>query len=181
MDSSKFDYAGYYLIVLTQLLSKRLEIISRILHDCWSLYIVNVHILSKLEQTSDIALYTYFPFDHMGCEQVNPVVINSYINESFYKPIDLFPNKFNNMHNCKIIVAALDFPPYTIVTKNMDDNYVFGGIEGNILQIIGQQMNFSLIINSVSLNYQEPDVLFEMVSILTIYLMEEFGNLVQIV
>lgn len=164
MNASTFDYAGFYLIVLTESMPDQFEVISKILHDCWSLYIVNVNVLCISKDDSDVAMYTYFPFDKMGCEQVNPVVVNGFVNNVFIRPVDLYPNKFRNMHNCKVIVAAMDFPPYTIVTKDDDDNYVLSGIEGNILQLIAQRMNFSLEINSVSLSYDQPDILFEMVS-----------------
>lgn len=152
---SVFNYSGHYLIVLTETTTGRtFDVVSQILSDCWSLYIVNVYILTSSDvRQSTATLYTYFPFAAGYCERVHPIVVNYYTNDSFVMPLHVFVDKFRNMHKCSVIGLISNYPPFTILTKNSnaslgnrDGMYRVDGIEGMLINELADFMNFTFTI-----------------------------------
>lgn len=155
MDDSIFDYAGYYLIVLTQYSSKseQSEVVLKILSDCWSKYIVNVNIIAPFETYAKAIIYTYFPFTQSHCEQVIPVDVNFFINNSLTNNSQIFADKLENMHKCEIIVSLAQFQPFTIVKWKPNGDYLIDGIDGHILGVISDMMNFTTTVKYITEGY----------------------------
>lgn len=127
------------------------ETIKRILEDCWSLYIVNAIILTPTEDYETILMYTYFPYTREHCEKVKPIVYDYFENGTFVRNATIFPEKFGNLFRCPLKIATYNYPPYVMLTERSNDTYI-DGIEGVILRVISQRLNFTTLIVPSSLN-----------------------------
>lgn len=148
MASGDFDYQGYYIIVLTELYDDyevRYREIKKIFEDLWSDYIINVNIVQvSIQELSKCSLLTYFPYTETFCEEVHPVVINTYnIESGFEKQTSVFPNKMKNLYQCPITAAIFEIPPFVMI----DENSFFGirGFDGIFLHQLSQRMNFTFL------------------------------------
>lgn len=148
-DDTLFDYTGYYTIVLTETRRDQYIIISKVLNDCWSVYITNVVIVASMgsESYSRSAIYTYFPYTVYHCEAVAPVILNYFISNSFQYNIDHFPDKLKNMHKCPLTVVTHNVTPFMILYRNEHGaGYRTDGIDGITFRVLSQQLNFTPII-----------------------------------
>lgn len=146
-----YDYAGFYTIVLTEHSDDCEETINKILEDCWSLYMANIIVLTPTEDYEIILMYTFFPFTSEHCEHVKPIVYDHFENGTFVRNASIFPEKFGNLFRCVLKIATYNFPPYVMLTKRSNDTYI-DGIEGVILRVISQKLNFTTIFIPSSLN-----------------------------
>lgn len=165
IDNYRFDYSGYYLVVLRDASSNQQQIIENIMNDFWSIYIVNVNILASNENDTEVKMYTYFPFAASQCEQAIPIVINHYANLSFSHPVE-FPDKFRNMHECRVTAVTLPFEPYVILKQFANGSSILHGIEITVLKAIATHLNFTASISHISKQsvYSEMDkIAFHMV------------------
>lgn len=166
-NATMFNYSGHYLIVLTERHTNESRVIKRILSDCWSIYLVNVYILVSSDvHQSTATLYTYYPFMAGHCEHVHPVAVNYYANNSFSLALQVFDDKFRNMHKCKIIVLMSHYPPFTVV-RNLSSGrgVAMGGIEGKLLREMSHSMNFSLQLLYVPPTLGYGELILDMVNV----------------
>lgn len=142
MTTGRFNFQGYYLIVMTKSFDEN-QVQTRILEDLWSSYIVNVNVVQMSTRSKDQCdLFTYFPYSEIYCEEVHPVVLSTYHNgKGFNNVARWFPNKMQNLYQCPISVAIFSNPPF-IVLQNSDS---IGGIDGFLLQALSKQMNFTFV------------------------------------
>lgn len=123
---------------------------TEILHLCWSEYLVNAIVVwppiewHRNEQV--IPIYTYFPYDSMHCERVQPVLWNYVQNGRFGYERNLFPSKLNQMYKCPVSFAIIDFYPYTIGTKFANGSIAYDGIDITVSQALASQLNFTRIV-----------------------------------
>lgn len=144
-----FDYTGYYTIVLTESRRDQYVIISKILNDCWSLYITNVIVVVSMSTESDSrsAIYTYFPYTIFHCETVAPVILNYFIKNTFIYKIDHFPDKLKNLYKCPLTVVTHNVTPFMILYQDeKSKGYRTEGIDGITFRVLSQQLNFTPII-----------------------------------
>lgn len=147
MTSEMFDLNGLYLIVL--LSDNNIDSMSeikRILNDCWSRHITKVNVLLPTQNHDGIVLYTYYPFNAKFCEQVKPIVYNSYTNGSFVERKPHYPQKFSNLHRCPLRVSTFDLSPHMMLTDCGNGTFYTDGIEGITLRVLSQRMNFTPIV-----------------------------------
>lgn len=157
MDAAAFDFSGYYLILLADFSSNRLDAVARIFRDCWSLHITNTNVLVLNDDESDAAIYTYFPFKPTRCDNIMPVLIEGYANRNHKMSNDYFVDKFRNFYGCPLFVATTIHPPYTMVLKNDSGRYELEGIEANLLNSLARLMNISLIEKSIPIKVDYID------------------------
>lgn len=156
INHNRFDYSGYYLIVLRDTSSAQHETIAKILSDFWSIYIVNVNVLATNESDTQVKMYTYFPYAPSHCEQAIPIVINHYASRTFEHPLE-YPSKLNNMHGCLLIAAPLHFEPFVMYDKFENGSIALHGIEITILNEIAALLNFTVqskYANSVEIAFE---------------------------
>ncbi|XP_073831805.1 uncharacterized protein [Musca autumnalis] len=109
---------------------------------------VNVALLLQLENQT-ISLQIYYPFTAQKCHKPQTVVLNA------KKPItnlnrnELYPKKFNNFHNCTLTAALWNVPPYLVLTKYGENFNDLEGMEGLLLKILAEVLQFRL-------NYKIP-------------------------
>lgn len=142
MTSDKFDYQGYFLIVLTELPKNYLQHVKLIFENLWEILIVNVNII--FESTSGEAqLFTYFPFTKNYCAEVHPVLWKSFKNGTFNSRNFFYPQKSGDLFNCPVKVVSFDCPLMTIVYKD-DGNHIYSEIDGLILLMLAERMKFKI-------------------------------------
>lgn len=144
MNYKTFDYSGYYLVVLAgdHQAVQREAIIDDILHAAWSKYLTNVNVVAARDNETDSDVYTYFPFSSGRCEMVKPVILPQ--NDKIF-----FPDKFKNMHRCQVLVTPIEFIPYLIFNRSSDGRYTLAGIEGQLMDLLANFFNFTLVIRHV--------------------------------
>lgn len=145
-----FDYRGFYLIALVIYDRDQYSQMKRILEKMWAIYITRVNvILRQYKNENEAVMFTYYPFSPFYCEQVHPVVHNYFIDTNFTMNNEHFPRKTKNLHKCPIKVAAFNVPPYMILTKLQNGSYHTDGIEGILLRVLSQRMNFTVDVDIV--------------------------------
>lgn len=144
----KYDYSGYYLLILTAPRPVFSRTLQQMFIDLWAYNIVNVVLVtSNMEghdSAQDIALFTYFPYVEHHCEHVHPVLLHRLAPFSKLDPsVDLFPPKLSNFHGCPIRIAAVDYPPYTMIESVAGGRQRLRGMEGDMLNMIATLLNFT--------------------------------------
>ena len=137
-----YDFQGFYIIVITQ----RENSLKRIFEDLWSNYITNANVFTlDSNNLNEVNIFTYFPFTQYYCEQVEPILYNTYTIESGFKmSLTYFPKKVSNMYGCPVKFATFDFPPFSIIKTNDKGIIKLGGLDGILIKCISKQMNFTL-------------------------------------
>uniref|UniRef100_A0A3F2ZEM3 Putative ionotropic receptor ligand binding domain-containing protein n=1 Tax=Phlebotomus papatasi TaxID=29031 RepID=A0A3F2ZEM3_PHLPP len=149
VSKESFDFTGYYTVVLTNIERNYTDVVGKILHDCWNMYIINVNIVTYDPYNAKRAyMLTYFPYSPTHCGQVKPVITGVFEQETFRKNLTIFPEKVNNFHGCNLTVGTFQFEPYMIIIPLGHDRYHFSGFEGILTSVMSQRLNFSLILKT---------------------------------
>lgn len=113
----------------------------------FELYIVNadVIVLNPDKRDEEALLYTFFPFEENNCGIINPILWNTFRNKTFIHKKNFFPKKLKNLNKCPIKIATIDTPPFMTVIKT-NNNYSVDGIDGQLLSLLSQRMNFTSVI-----------------------------------
>lgn len=143
-----FDYQGFYLIVLTTHSDEQYQIMANIFEDLWTEYIINVNIIWLApENDNEAMMYTYFPFTSFYCGKAVPIQLNQFRFGNWLHAGGFFPDKVSNLHGCALTVATVSSPPFMILDKKSDDVNYTDGIDGIVLRVLSQRMNFSVIVS----------------------------------
>ncbi|KAM7348601.1 uncharacterized protein ACRADG_007878 [Cochliomyia hominivorax] len=138
------DYSEFYLIVLYSSSKTPENEIQQIFDYCWYYYTVNVALLLQPEKgEKPILLYTYFPFTPKTCHQAELQIINQ--NKSILELThdELYPDKFHNFHNCALIAALWNVPPY-LTLPNSKYSEDMEGMEGFLLKLLAEVLSFQI-------------------------------------
>lgn len=146
MTVDTYEYVGYYTVVLTQHYTDAQETIRKILGDCWSLYIANAIVLAPSEDYQIVYIFTYFPYTPEHCEHVEPVINDYFVNGSCTRNATIFPDKLQNLHKCPLKMSLYDFPPFMMLKPLPNESYYIDGIEGTIIRVLSQRLNFTPIV-----------------------------------
>lgn len=144
MDLDLFDYEGFYLIVVTTNIENYILESKKILEDCWLKYIVNANVMIKSPKMEKVFMLTYFPWNRYYCEKIHPVHLENYDSSVWNNGLDFFPDKTANFHKCPIKVATFETKPFMSVKRLKDGKILLGGLEGNMLNLLADILNFSL-------------------------------------
>lgn len=112
MTTETYDFAGYYMVIMTKHSEDCHQIVRKIFQDLWTLYIANAILLIPTEDYDTILLYTFFPFNPSRCEIVEPVITDYFENRTFAINATLFPKKFQNFYKCSLKISTYNVPPY---------------------------------------------------------------------
>lgn len=145
MNPEEFSYPGYYLIVLTKFKNKFGIDVSTIFEDMWSEGILNANILLKPDESNrEVQMLTYNPFQYSSCGSPRAFVINFFRNESFIWKGLYFQEKDKNLHSCPLVITTFKSPPYMMIEEMPDGSFFTDGVDGTILRVLSQKMNFSV-------------------------------------
>lgn len=145
----KYDYSGYYLMILTAPQAIDTQTLQKMFSDLWTSNIVNVVLVmtnhKKYDDSRETLLYTYFPYVENECEHAHPVLLHRLSPfTTLHSSVELYPPKLSNFHGCPIRIAAFDYPPYTILESDGSNPRKLRGMEGDMLQMISTVLNFTI-------------------------------------
>lgn len=140
MSKLAFPRSGYYLIVFENATSADLRMIFK---NLWDLYIHNINVLSR-DRTQQLTISTFVPFSDFGCNKTDAISFSEFKNGSFnYRPRYFFPNKFTNLHGCKIKVTTFEsLAPAVMKHDYPNGSYYLFGRDVNIFTTLSQELNF---------------------------------------
>ncbi|XP_011193650.1 uncharacterized protein LOC105219304 [Zeugodacus cucurbitae] len=144
------DFSEFYLIAMPPVTNHLLLMseLKAIFDYCWRHYILNVDVLVEVNGTG-VELYTYFPFSPQRCKSTVPIQLNRGKSITELSATALFPDKVRNFHGCTITAVLWDVPPYISLPKREQGELQFGGLEGELLNLLIAELN-------IDLNYTTP-------------------------
>ncbi|CRK97644.1 CLUMA_CG011029, isoform A [Clunio marinus] len=147
----KFDYQGFYLIVITNYADEQYQVAKKIFNYLWKEFITNVNVIWMPDESENEAIvFTYFPFSQFFCGKVHPMKLNHYRDGNWLQNYsDFFPKKLYNLHNCTLTVAVASSPPFMILKDDTDGKLSIDGIDAKLLKELSNQMNFNINIVQV--------------------------------
>ncbi|KAG5675518.1 hypothetical protein PVAND_005414 [Polypedilum vanderplanki] len=144
ISSYDFEFQGFFLIILTTYSYEQYTVMSNIFAFLWNEYITNVNIVWETSENEAI-MYTYFPYTNFYCGKSIPVQLNQF---SFGKWLQnhssIFPEKMTNLHRCPLSAAIVLTGPFMSLLNVSNDTVNPDGIDGVLLRVISQRMNFTL-------------------------------------
>lgn len=135
------------MIVITKYSKTQYSEMLKIFEALWSKYIVNANVImqSAMGNENEALMFTYYPFTEYFCQEVHPIILNHFVDGEFTFKIDYFPNKVTNLYLCPIKVATFNNIPFMRLIKRADGSgYDLGGIDGTLLRVLSQKMNFTV-------------------------------------
>lgn len=141
---------GFFILIYTGFEPERLVTIRNIFRRLFFLYVVNVNVMMMVGKYAYV--YTYYPFTARKCHSPQPELLLSFrgieSNPNFVLKKGLFGSKVANMHGCPLSVISWDYPPFIFVKKDPKTGAfrTIHGIEGSVISLLSQQMNFSIYI-----------------------------------
>ncbi|RZF35805.1 hypothetical protein LSTR_LSTR009221 [Laodelphax striatellus] len=148
----KINYRSQFLIVWTQPDARLIEV-QKTFDDFWGFEIVKVASLVEMKYGS-IFLYTYYPYTATRCSDAGPpILLDSWDTKtkSFLKKADIFASKkVSNLQKCNLLCSGTHNPPDSIVIKNGENEYEFGGIGGMIFKFTANHLNFTPVVTRIS-------------------------------
>ncbi|KAG5683339.1 hypothetical protein PVAND_012625 [Polypedilum vanderplanki] len=122
----------------------------KVFNEFWkfSIYNVNIIILSAENCEDHIKMLTFMPFSSHGCSNLIPITINKFYcnNHSWsYHNEQVFPQKFKNLFECPIKVSTFNLPPSIIVDKGENGtSHRLRGHEIELLNGLSEMLKFKL-------------------------------------
>lgn len=144
---TNFSFQKYFMIVMAIEVGDPITLCQRIFNDLWTKYIVNVDIVLKRQNDSKIALYTYFPFEKNNCELPIVKLLAEHQNDGKFNLSNYYPSKGLNFRGCPLILATANYPPFLVMNKSGSDSSDLGGIDGNIVKLLAETLNFKIILD----------------------------------
>lgn len=137
--------ASFIVVLYGHVLNQSL--LQKLLDFAWKFYILKFLVITKSNFQQNIDIFTYSPFTYGNCGKSIAIHWNTFNkNMGFYfntrKP---FFDALHNMNNCPLIYAAYGAPPFIYFDNS---NKVFG-IEGKMIKMLGELMNFTIILKKV--------------------------------
>lgn len=152
MTHLNFNHQGLYLIVITRVDYGIYKTMEHIFSDLWSEFIVNVNIVwMPLENDNEILMFTYFPYNEFYCGSIAPIIINQFVDNNWTLAVrGYFPDKMRNLHGCVLSIATFNNPPFAMIVKEHESGQLkMDGIDGMLLHVISERMNFTIQLDIV--------------------------------
>lgn len=107
-----------------------------------TLWRANIHNVNVLQ--NDLTVATFFPFQRHNCADINPVLINRFVDEEFINStVNFFPDKVKDLRGCPINIAtANDSVPYIFVEKLDNGSFNVHGRDIKLLNTLAGVLNF---------------------------------------
>ncbi|XP_070508142.1 ionotropic receptor 21a-like [Chironomus tepperi] len=144
INPDNFDYQGHFILVL---IHGSIPEIQEIFDNLWKLQVYNVIVIFE-DDHEHLSVVTFFPFrSSTDCSNTTPVLINEFINGTFTRDLtNIFPNKMENLQQCKVRVATSDHLPPHIYTKTMiDGSKRLAGRDFELINALSETLNFKIV------------------------------------
>lgn len=144
MTKERFNFEGYYLIVLTK---GNIPEIQNIFQQLWMKFIFNVNILVE-DESELISLLTFMPFNGNVCGDTTPIKSSQFDKGSGkWEFTDFYPKKFKNLYKCPVRVGAFDTSPAVIKKTLKNGSFVLDGYDIELLKEFSKILNFTIDMN----------------------------------
>lgn len=124
----------------------------RIFNDFWKSRIPNAYVIATAKVEGDVVvkLYTFFPFKEKSCGKVNSIVVNEYRNDGYVSELNIFVDKYRNMHICPMTVMIPASNQFIYIATNEKGYGQIRGAEAKILYYLAKAMKFKLQVKPVA-------------------------------
>ncbi|XP_055522402.1 uncharacterized protein LOC129716592 [Wyeomyia smithii] len=138
-----YDTSGIFWVVLygassSRTDSDRYELVRNILESLWRKQILYVFIFLFNEEDS-VQLYSFFPYGENVCGFVEPVLLD-------WQKDRLFRSRLQQFYGCPLRVGTFENRPFIIITNDSQGHRSLSGFEGNLVNVISRQLNFSMTV-----------------------------------
>ncbi|CRK87277.1 CLUMA_CG001079, isoform A [Clunio marinus] len=144
VNSDKFTSQSFFFIVIPA--SFKIFINLETLFERFLNYgVPYVYTLTVAPNDEDAILHTYYPFSANKCSDSTPVIANYYTAKyENWTEADFFQFKVQKMFGCPLRVATFHFNPFMILKEDEDGKISVDGIEGSLLNVLSERMNFTI-------------------------------------
>lgn len=136
LDNS-FDFKKQFLVALTR--SDQDEINS-LFDFFWRKKILNVKVLYQMIGLIFVA--TYNPFTETSCSDTTPIIIDQFVNNSFFSKFHEF--EISDLKACPLRCTTFDMPPIVMFDRFANNSENIHGSDIAILQHIAKALNFKV-------------------------------------
>lgn len=147
IEGGKFDFSGFYLVVLY---NDCIENVQTIFDELWKKYIYNIYVIC--ESQSGINLLTFAPFENSSnCNDTTAKVVNKFINGKFINS-PIIVSKLRNFHGCSFKIATVTEADNLVkkIHKNGTIEYFGPGLD--MLKGVAESLNFNFNLQVMELN-----------------------------
>lgn len=138
MTADKYDFHGYYLIILTTNSTTHLN---EMFESLWCSFIYNVNILIQINNS--VKMFTFFPFNDEKCHDTKSVEVNEYSTGKWEKSSFFIP-KLRNFHKCQLKAGVYNYGPSALPTVDAKGNKSLNGSDVEILRALAELLNVDL-------------------------------------
>lgn len=144
-ESDDFDMQGFYLIVFCQPVKNFQNILETLFKRMWEYFAANVNVIISYD-SEEAFVYTYFPYTHLHCERIHPVLLGTYSITGKTSEFEYFPKKVHNLFKCPLNIAINEVPPVLSVNKMENGTILTDGPDSILLYYLANKMNFTPIL-----------------------------------
>lgn len=142
MNPEHFNYQGFYIIIISRYRNDLYEIMTKIFETLWEQFIINVNILWTPFE-GEALMFTYYPYTEFYCGKAIPIQLNQFRFGKWLTDTEFFPRKMRNLFGCQLRVATFTNAPFMIINAHEDGRVEVDGIDGTMLRVLAQKMNFN--------------------------------------
>lgn len=138
---TRFQFSGEFLFVLIDGRFAEIEDVFKVL---WNLQFVNVNIMYEDEESGEVFVETFFPFDSVKCGETTPDIINQFKNDKFVNE-PFFPEKLNDLQGCQLRVATSNQSvPYSFAELLPNGSYHLHGRDILLIEALSKALHFKI-------------------------------------
>ena len=141
--TSKFYlFRGFYLIVS---INGEIPELQRIFELMWKLQIFNVNFMFE-DESEKVVVKSFMPFDSQNCNNMAPVIINTFEGREFTKGVsEFYPEKMKKLYNCPLRFATSNnAEPYIFAKLLPNGSYSLRGRDYNLMKTLSESLNFKI-------------------------------------
>lgn len=121
--------------------------VEEILAECWTMKILNANVLIQDKKNKDtVIIYTYYPYTSKSCNDVTPIVWNTFGNGQFNEEKPIFADeKLKDFYNCPLIISIRQVPPYLNFKNSteIEGAWTINGVEGDVMNNLEHHLQFN--------------------------------------
>uniref|UniRef100_A0A182JW04 Ionotropic glutamate receptor L-glutamate and glycine-binding domain-containing protein n=1 Tax=Anopheles christyi TaxID=43041 RepID=A0A182JW04_9DIPT len=136
-----YDPSGRCLLVINTVFE--VEYLLQLMTVLWKLRIVNVVAIVQGPAGESYRAYNYHPFREGKCDQLEPILLDQFLNGRWQTLPQWYRNKLHNFNGCSIRVGTIAAKPYSMVRQEGNATVRFG-MEVSIVENIAQWFNFTI-------------------------------------
>ncbi|XP_055913554.1 uncharacterized protein LOC129947137 [Eupeodes corollae] len=137
-----------FLIILTKYPTEFSYILEEMFKLCYRYDVIDVNIITDHPEMG-VSMFTYFLYSEKVCRSCLPKLLYKF-SDGLENLEKVFPEKMNNFQKCPFKVTSRILSPFLSFNGNTSNPQPIGdwdnlyGIEGNLLKLLAQKLNFTI-------------------------------------